>query len=55
MSVEDLLTRMVSWKTFVHDVEEFSSYLVLTLPRGVVTCEAASFLAVSCINSVVHR
>ena len=25
VSVENLLKRMVSWKTFVHDVEKFSS------------------------------
>ena len=25
MSVKDLLKRMLSWKTFVHDVEEFYS------------------------------
>ena len=25
VSVEDLVKRTVSWKTFVHDVEEFSS------------------------------
>ena len=36
-------------------LRNFLPKLVLTLPRRVVTYEAESFLAVSCINSVVHR
>ena len=53
MSVEDLVKRMVSWKTFVHDVEGF--FWALEFQGGLYQVRWRAFLVVSFISAVVHR